>query len=108
MGRVPKNYRGTKPTGRDIRYILPTVLRSLGDTYQRRGDLLLLAWPEVIGEKFAKMTHAVSFGNGTLRVRVANSTLLSLLTEHEKSRLVRELRERFPQAKVATIHFFIG
>mgnify|MGYP006291110709 CR=1 FL=1 len=108
MKRVPKNYRGTRPTAKTIGQILPPLLGSIGASYNRRGDALLATWPEVVGKDVASMTRARSFIDGVLRVSVSNSTLLSLLTEHEKPRLIRELNKRVPQAGVKAIQFFIG
>ncbi|MCB1119649.1 MAG: DUF721 domain-containing protein, partial [Chlamydiia bacterium] len=65
-------------------------------------------WSEVVGPKVAPLTEVESFENGFLRVRVKNGTLLSLLAQYEKSRLLKELRRRFPKITIKTIQFFIG
>lgn len=107
-GRIPKNYSGTKPTGREIRELLPKLLQKLAQTQEKRPDLVLAAWPEIIGERGSALTQAVSFSDGILCVKVRNSTLLSLLSQHEKGRLLRLLKERFPQFEFRNILFRIG
>lgn len=106
--RTPKNYDGTVPTTHKLPDILPAVLRSIGEVYQDRPDLILAAWPEVIGEKLAPMTQAVSFFGGTLMVKVKNSTLHSLLSQNDKQKIISSLRQRFPRAMIKNIIFRLG
>jgi hypothetical protein len=104
----PRGYDGTSLTSHHIRDLLPSVLRSIGEVYQERPDLILAAWPEVIGEKLAAMTQAASFELGILTVKVKNSTLYSLLTQNEKPRLLRSLRDKFPKITIKNILFRMG
>lgn len=106
--RIPKNYQGTQPTGRTMSDVLPFVLDKINDVYKERPDLILNAWPKVIGEQLAPMTKAVSFHQNVLLVHVNNSTLLSLLSQHEKGRLLQLLREIFPLIEIRDIYFRIG
>ena len=76
--RTPKGYDGTGLTTHKVSDLLPQVLARIGDVYQDRPDLILSAWPEIIGQKLAPMTQAVSFVEGVLSVKVKNSTLHSL------------------------------
>lgn len=108
MKRIPKNYSGTKPTARQIQFLLPEVLQSMSNTFKEGGELIMGVWPEVIGEKLASMTQAVSFERGVLRVKVKNATLHSLLKEHEKWPLLAELKKRFPTLTIKDIVFYIG
>ena len=62
--RTPKNYSGTKPTSHNIADLLSAALSKINDSCQQRPDLLLAAWPEIIGPKHAPMTQAVSFCRG--------------------------------------------
>jgi len=73
-----------------------------------RPDLILAAWPSIIGERLAPMTKTVSFVDGVLTIKVRNSSLLSLLAQHEKPRLLKELRKKFPSAAIRNIRFHIG
>ncbi len=109
MNRQPtRNFPGTKPTGKKLKDLLPEMLSQIGKAYQERPDLILAAWPEVIGEKLASMTEALSFREGIFTVKVKNSTLHSLLVQHEKAKLLKRLREKFPSAGIQNIIFRIG
>jgi len=106
--RTPRNYDGIQPTGKHIQQLLPELLKQVGEVYQDRPDLILAAWAEVIGERFAPMARAVSFHSGILTVKVKNSTLHSLLSQTEKPRLLKSLREKFPSVAIRNITFRIG
>ena len=99
---------GSEPTNKHLKDLLPQVLRSIGAVHRDRPDLILAAWPQIIGEKLASMTKAVSFDKGVLSVKVSNSTLYSLLSQHERGRLIKCLREKFPSVEIKNIHFRIG
>jgi hypothetical protein len=70
--RTPKNYDGTAVTTHQMSELLPTVLAQIGKVYQQRPDLILAAWPQIIGPKLAAMTQALSFIDGVLTVKVRN------------------------------------
>ncbi len=106
--RIPRNYDGTTPTGQELKKLLPDVLGKIGIHHAERPDLLLAAWSEVIGPRLAKYTEAVSFREGVLTVKVKNSTLYSLLAEHEKQRLLKSLQEKFPSVTIKNLIFRIG
>ena len=108
MRRVPRNYDKIEPTGREIADLLPQWLAKASIRFKDRPDLILIAWPEVIGEKLAAMTKAVSFVEGVLTVRVKNSSLYSLLVQHEKAKLQSRLQKRFPSVKIRNIIFRLG
>jgi hypothetical protein len=91
-----------------ISELLPTLLKQIRGRHQQRPDLIIAAWPEIIGEKLAPMTEAVSFEKGVLFIKVKNSTLYSLLSQHEKKRLVKSLQERFLSVEIRDILFRIG
>lgn len=106
--RKPKNYDGSQITTRRIGDLLAHALSKLDQSYKLRPDLLIAAWPDVIGPKFSGMTEAVSFQDGVLHVKVKNSTLYSLLNQNDKPRLVILLRKRFPNMVIKTIVFRMG
>ena len=108
MKRTPKYYDGIMPTGKKIGDLLPEILSDLSGKFSDQPFLILEAWPEIVGERIGKMSRAVSFNEGILKVLVKNSTLLSLLVEHEKHRLIALFRERFPKIKFQNIFFKIG
>ncbi|NGX58045.1 MAG: hypothetical protein K940chlam3_00946 [Chlamydiae bacterium] len=106
--RTPRYYDGTGVTSRQLKDLIPYVLRKVQGAYGTRSEQVLAAWPEIIGERLAKMSCAYSFYDGVLKVRVKNSTLLSLLQQHDKSRILSQLRRRFPGVEIKTILFRIG
>lgn len=67
-----------------------------------------MSWPQIVGEKLAKQTRAVSFQEGIMVVNVMNSTLLSLLAQHEKQRILKHLREKFPNTEIKNVIFKMG
>ncbi|MFN0065500.1 MAG: DUF721 domain-containing protein [Chlamydiales bacterium] len=107
MNRRRLSKKGHTPelTTHHIVEILPKVLRSISKVYQDRPDLLLQAWPAVVGERLAPMTRAVSFNDGFLLVHVKNSTLYSLLSTTDKPRIIKSLREKFPQTNIKSVIF---
>jgi hypothetical protein len=106
--RTPRNYDGTVPTTHRVSEILPNILQKIGDLYHERPDLVLAAWPSIIGPKLAPMTEAVSFCNGELVVKVKNSTLYSLLRQHDKKKVLDKFRKMFPKIEINNIFFRIG
>jgi hypothetical protein len=105
MGRVPRGYDGKKPTGREIKELLPGVLAKIGRIHGSRGEEILGAWPSIIGERLAGMTKAISFIEGVLTVKVNNSSLYSLLSQHERPKILLRLKERFPHTNIKNILF---
>ncbi len=92
MPTLRKN-KAIRPTGKRLADLLPKIMSKIGKMHKVRPDLVVSAWPEVIGKRFAAMTSAVSFVDGILTVKVKNSTLLSVLSQHEKPRLMGKLKE---------------
>jgi hypothetical protein len=106
--RLPRNYNGNQLTSKPISHILPSVLNRITANYQDKGELILAAWPQIIGDKLAPMTKAVSYRDGVLTVQVKNSTLFSLLNQHEKPRLLAALQKKFPRENIKTLLFRMG
>jgi len=106
--RLPRNYDGPLPTSRHISQLLPRFLEDMGRKCEERPDFVLAAWPEVIGQQLAPMTQAVAFVEGVLTVKVKNSTLYGLLVKHDKPRLIKNLRDKFPGTTIKTIFFRLG
>jgi len=95
-------------TNKQLRDLLPKALNSIGAMHRDRPDLVVEAWPQVIGEKLSPMTKAISFEKGVLYVKVSNSTLYSVLSQHERGRLLKSLRQKFPSLDIKNIHFRMG
>lgn len=106
--RIPKNYQGLKPTGREIKSLLPLILDEYDHKFNLKSERVLAAWPELVGTQIASMSRAVSFDSGIVKVKVKNSTLLSLLANHEKARLLKQLKDSFPSHQIKNIIFTIG
>ncbi len=96
---------GTEPTGKHLKELLPGILGRIAERVQERPDLVLAGWREAVGEKLFPMTQAVSFDAGVLTIKVKNSTVMSLLVQHEKQKLLKKLQEKFPNAGVRNIVF---
>ena len=106
--RTPRNYDGPEVTTHRLHDLMPAVLSRISVTFADRPDLIMAAWPDVIGERLAPMTEAISFIDGVLTVKVKNSTLYSLLSKNDKPKLVHALKTRFPKIQIKTILFRIG
>jgi hypothetical protein len=106
--RTPKNYDGTQVTTHRISDLLPVVLVEIGTVYQDRPDLILAAWPSIVGSTMAPMTQAISFQEGVLVVKVKNSTLHSLLSQQDKPKILAALRNKFPNIDIKNVFFRIG
>jgi Dna[CI] antecedent, DciA len=106
--RRPKNYDGSGVTSRHLRDLMPEVLVKITENFSDRPDLILAAWPDLIGSHLAPMTKAVSFSDGFLVVKVKNSSLYSLLCTSQKAQLVSALKAKFPKTLIKTILFKNG
>lgn len=106
--RTPQNYDGSKVTSHRITKLLPFVLSSIGDNFEARPDLILAAWPGIVGPHVAANAAATAFADGVIYIRVSNSTLYSLLSKHEKNRLLAIFRGRFPSVQIRGIQFKMG
>lgn len=104
----PKYYDGIRTTSHQVRDLLPKVLSDINSLQQERPETLIASWPNIIGEKIAPMTRALSFRDGVLTVAVKNATLFSLLNEREKGKILHRLRQTFPQIQIHNIIFRIG
>ena len=108
MKRTPKNYDGDQPTGRQVKDLLLKIMAQITGKFDESPREILDSWPEIVGPEIGKMSRAVSFDSGVLKVKVDNSTLYSLLTLHEKERLLNKLRKRFAKVTFRSILFRIG
>ncbi len=108
MSYKPFEYYATKLTSKVMQDLLPNILDKIGRCQGNRGDLIVAAWGEIIGERLASMTQASSFENGVLYVKVKNATLYSLLSQHEKPKLLDSLQKKFPRVEIKNIVFRMG
>jgi hypothetical protein len=106
--RTPKGYDGAQTTTHQLQDLLTFAVSKIGTVYKDRPDLVLAAWPEIIGPKFASLTKAVSFDEGILAIKVKNSSLLSLLSQYEKPKILSSFKQKFPNMLFKSIVFRIG
>ena len=106
--RTPRGYDGTGTTSRKFGDILPEVLNRITKAHSQRPDLILASWDQVVGPQVARFTEPESLIEGTLVVRVKNSTLYSLLAQNEKHKILQILRQKFPEATIRNIRFRLG
>lgn len=66
------------------------------------------AWPALVGPQVAGMSQPISFVEGELIVKVGNASLYALLCQVERPRLLKALRERFPQTRIDRLTFRMG
>ncbi len=106
--RKTKFYNGTGATSFQVKDLLTQVLSQISAVYQDKGEMILEAWPSIIGQRLSVMTKADSYINGILTVKVTNSTLHSLLSRNEKFKILTIIKQRFPTAGIQNIVFKIG
>lgn len=104
----PANYRGTRLTSHRLSSVLPLAMQSIEKNMKERPDLVLAAWPEIIGPKLATMTEAVSFNDNILIVHVHDSILYSMISKKEKPKIMAFIRQRFPNIHIKSIFFRFG
>lgn len=105
---MPKGYNGTAVTTHKFSDVLPFVISRISKVHEDRPDLVLAAWPHVIGPKMAQFTQPISFVNGILTVKVKNSTIHSLLTQNDKPKILNALRQKFPDVRISNVYFRLG
>lgn len=104
---APQFNPANRVTSKHLSHLLPAFLKKVGSTYQKRPDVVIGAWPEIVGADFASMSHALSFYEEVLVVNVKNATLYSLLSQN-KPRILKKIRDKFPQTSIKTIIFRHG
>ncbi len=103
--RTPKDYDGSQLTTHHLGSVAAAVLRDVASTLRERPDLVLSAWPRIIGPTLSTMTEAVSFINGIVLVKVKNQTLFSLLGQRDKPKILKTLRQQLPNTLIRDIVF---
>lgn len=84
--------------------IVPRLLRDLGLEQGLLGFRAVQEWPDVVGERIARRTRAVSFEHGVLRVEVEGSAWRYELGFLER-RLLLELERRLGTRVVRKLQF---
>ena len=96
------------PTSRQIKHLLPHILTGICTKLEANPVQISNVWKEIVGGKIARLTQVIELSEGVLKVKVDNSTLYSLLVEHEKQRLLKVLQKRLPKLRIKTLLFRIG
>ncbi len=104
MGR----YKNVKPTSKHLKDLLGGFERHLKEMSLIPTEDILGYWPKIVGDNISEMTKAVEFRDGTLFVLVNNSSLYTLLTLHEKHKLLKLLKDKFPSIVFKNIQFRLG
>ena len=103
-----RNYDGVGPSVPTKEIGTKRYLDRISAIMGGQPEMVLASWPEVIGPSFAHMTKAVSFVDEILVVRVSNSTLYSMLVQHNYGRLLSAVREKNPSTNIRKIKFVRG
>ena len=95
MKRTPKFYDGTAKTAKTLEDLLPEFLKGLKPGRGMKDEEVFKFFKTLVGDSMAPMTEPESLIDGVLTVKVKSSTLYSLLRGPDRSRLEKELREKF-------------
>lgn len=91
-----------------LKDLLTSFVEKMKARADLRPDLILQEWTQIIDPKWQGMTKASSFEKGTLVINVKNAALYSLLVQHEGSKLLKKLQDKFPESGIKKIKFCIG
>lgn len=86
----------------------PELLQDIEKKYLKNPNLIIEYWPKIIGKRLAPMTKVISFENNILYVSVKSSTLYSILSLHEKGKLLKLMQEKFSKDVIKNIIFKVG
>lgn len=108
MRRTRRNYVGIKNPQKKIEDVLPSLLCEMEKRHFGKSEQIIEQWSEIIGPRFSKLAKATFFKDGALHVMVKTATLYSLLVQHEKPRLLKQIQKKFPNESIYNIVFRIG
>ena len=90
-----------------IAQILEQTLNRLPSAKKIKGQLLIDAWSEVVGEVIARKTEAFAFENGILLVRVCDSVWAQHLTL-QKRHIMRKQQRAVKTRELKDVRFQVG
>ena len=105
MKRTPRFYNGTAKTEKKLADLLPKVMIKIRSKREESQEEIFSFWFDLIGDKMGPYTTPISFVEGVLTVKVKSATLYSLLCQHERPRLLKQLQEKF---SIRGLFFKIG
>ena len=99
--REPTNRSRKSPA--PIAGIVDGLVASLGLTRQYHGWMMVSQWPEIVGEHYARWSHAFRFEDGVLYIAVEDASrrhqmamdteeILKIIHAYPNGRVVRSLR----------------
>lgn len=94
--RASRYYDGTDIPGKKIADLLPKILLKIQAHSENEKEAIFDLWSSLLGVKIAPLTEFVSLRDQVLTIKVKSATLYSLLCQHEKARLLKQLQEKFP------------
>lgn len=98
-----KDFSRSRQSPRPIAGAIEKVVRSIGISKSYHGWLVVLKWPDIVGEQIARVTKAVRFDDGVLFVAVPDSSwrqnlameteeILHKIQSYSFGRVVKQLR----------------
>jgi predicted nucleic acid-binding Zn ribbon protein len=111
--RVIEEWRGypeaplSPKLGSHIGDAVRKFLSKVGMISQLDEQVITSAWREIVGDFIANHSAPDRIQNGTLHIRVTQTTVLFELERNCKTRILRNLQERFGKTVVRDIKFRI-
>jgi predicted nucleic acid-binding Zn ribbon protein len=87
---------------------LEKVMRQLGLQERLTESQIVNAWREIVGEWLALHTCPDRLRNGTLYVRLVQSSVQFELDRNWKPEIIQKLKARFPATRIREIKFRVG
>lgn len=97
-----------KDSAKPVASLLPAILGKLGLNERIREEEILSCWQDIVGEFLAQHASPAGLRNGTLAIRVVQSTVQFELERVWKSRILEKLQARFGRNLIKEIRFRIG
>jgi predicted nucleic acid-binding Zn ribbon protein len=88
--------------------VIGGVMKSLGLGARLKQEQVLEAWHELVGDFIASNATPARLANGTLYVRVLQSTMHYELDRVWKQKILAKFKERFGARTVRDIRFQVG
>ncbi len=106
--RTPLNYDGAQSTNKLLSDLVLKMMDNIQKEMEINPQLVVDTWPSILPDIIAPFTKAISFKDGSLLVRVKNSSLFNTLDQIEKPKLLRDMQEKLPAANIKKIVFKFG
>ena len=85
-----------------LQNVIPAVLKEFGMEKKALTYSVILAWPEIVGEKIAQATKAEKLDKGILTIRVKNAVWRYELTM-QKQKIMEMIAKEFGEGVVRDI-----